>query len=285
MIEPVLSDKPLIDEVQSTRPAPGQVAVWWLGQSGLLVKSRLAVVLIDPYLSESLTAKYRGTTKEHTRMTRCPLQPELLTMLDVICCTHKHSDHMDPGTLPGLMQVSPGARLILPESLVEHAQGMGLSADRLVGLDHDGGYEDQARNLKIRAIRAAHEGLDQDENGRYLYLSFLVELDGVRLFHSGDTVPWPGQAEAVGTGVDLAFLPINGRDVARGVPGNMTADEAVDFAVELRAGVLVPHHYDMFTFNTVDISSFHQAAQRLPKQIRPLVTCCGGRVFIGQPKA
>ena len=280
MIQPVLSDEALVDQIQATRPEPGQLALWWLGQSGLLVKSQRAVVLLDPYLSESLTAKYKGTGKEHTRMTRCPVRPDLLSMLDVVCCSHKHSDHMDPGTLPGLMVASAGARLIVPTSLEGHACAMGLDGGRLVGLDHDGIYEDAAKGLKIRAVKAAHEGLDRDEQGRHLYLSFLVEMDGVRLFHSGDTVPWPGQEAAVGQGVDLAFLPINGRDPGRGVPGNMTADEAVDFAAHVVARVLVPHHYEMFTFNTVDIGEFHEAARRLPAGVRPLAVRCGERFWI-----
>lgn len=280
MIEPALSGQPLVDQIQDTHPAPGQLACWWLGQSGLLLKSRHAVVLVDPYLSESLTAKYQGTAKEHIRMTRCPVQPEQLHMVDVICSSHKHSDHMDPGSLPGLLQASPKARLILPESLVDHALAMGLDTQSLNGLDHDALYEDPARHLKIRAIKAAHQWLDQDTQGRHLYLSFLIELDGVKIFHSGDTVPWPGQAAAVGHGVDVAFLPINGHDPARGVSGNMSADEAVDFATQIAARTLVPHHYDMFTFNTVDISVFHEAARRLPTTVRPLVPQCGQQFFI-----
>lgn len=280
LIEPVQSDEALLRQIHETTPEPGQVACWWLGQSGLLLKSRHAVVLIDPYLSEHLTAKYRGTAKEHTRMTRCPLRPEALTMVDVVCSSHKHSDHMDPGTLPPLLAASPGTKFIVPESLIDHAMAMGIEKNRLIALDHDLIFEDPTKNLKIRGVKAAHEGLDCDDLGRHLYLSFLVELDGVKIFHSGDTIPWPGQAAAVGPGVDLAFLPINGRDPARGVPGNMTADEAVDFAAAISARHVVPHHYEMFTFNTVDPDSFRKAAGRLPESISPVILRCGERFII-----
>ena len=53
----------------------------------------------------------------------------------------------------------------------------------------------------------------------------------------------------------MLFLPINGRDPARGVPGNMTAREAVDLAGRVRPRFVVPHHYDMFTFNTVPVDA------------------------------
>ena len=280
MIEPVLSDQDLQTQIRETIPEPGQVALWWLGQSGLLVKSRWATVLIDPYLSESLTAKYAGTAKPHIRMTRCPVDPSLLTMIDLVCCSHKHSDHMDPVTLTAVLKSSPQAELVLPTALIGHAGQIGIESDRLVGLNHGEVYENSEKKIAVRAISAAHEGLDQNELGEFLYLSFMLEMDGVKIFHSGDTVPWEGQSEAVGEGVDVAFLPINGRDSSRGVPGNMTSDEAVEFAASLRARHVIPHHYDMFTFNTVDVNEFTHAAKRLPVEVKPVILRCGERFYI-----
>ncbi len=280
MIEPVLSDHDLQNQILNTTPEPGQVALWWLGQSGLIVKSHLATILIDPYLSESLTAKYSGTSKPHIRMTRCPLDPSLLTMIDLVSCSHKHSDHMDPVTLTAVLKASPQAELVLPKALIGHAGQIGIESDRLVGLNHGEVYENSEKKIAVRAISAAHEGLDQNELGEFLYLSFVMEMDGVKIFHSGDTVPWEGQGEAVGEGVDVAFLPINGRDSSRGVPGNMTSDEAVEFAASLHARHVIPHHYDMFTFNTVDVNEFTHAAKRLPVEVKPVILRCGERFYI-----
>ena len=280
MIEPVLSDQDLQSQIRETIPEPGQVALWWLGQSGLLVKSRWATVLIDPYLSESLTAKYAGTAKPHIRMTRCPVDPSLLSMIDLVCCSHKHSDHMDPVTLTAVLKSSPQAELVLPTALIGHAGQIGIESDRLVGLNHGEVYENSEKKIAVRAISAAHEGLDQNELGEFLYLSFVMEMDGVKIFHSGDTIPWEGQSEAVGEGMDVAFLPINGRDSSRGVPGNMTSDEAVEFAASLHARHVIPHHYDMFTFNTVDVNEFVHAAKRLPVEVKPVILRCGERFYI-----
>ena len=280
MIEPVLSDQDLQTQIRETIHEPGQVSLWWLGQSGLLVKSRWATVLIDPYLSESLTAKYAGTAKPHIRMTRCPVDPSLLTMIDLVCCSHKHSDHMDPATLTAVLKSSPQAELVLPTALIGHAGQIGIESDRLVGLNHGEVYENSEKKIAVRAISAAHEGLDQNELGEFLYLSFVMEMDGVKIFHSGDTIPWDGQSEAVGEGVDVAFLPINGRDSSRGVPGNMTSDEAVEFAASLRARHVIPHHYDTFTFNTVDVNEFTHAAKRLPVEVKPVILRCGERFYI-----
>src|SRR5262245_21670540 len=135
MIEPVRSGRELCEEIAATRPGPGSLVVWWLGQSGFLLKSAEATVLIDPYLSEHLTAKYEGTARPHVRMTRCPVRGGELTGVDLVLATHKHSDHMDPGTLPDLMAANPGATLVVPESLADHARSLGLPGGRVVGVD------------------------------------------------------------------------------------------------------------------------------------------------------
>ena len=57
----------------------------------------------------------------------------------------------------------------------------------------------------------------------------------------------------------------------------MTAGEAVDLASRVRPRAVVPHHYDMFTFNTVPVSGFETEARRLPEGVAPRVLRCGER--------
>ena len=59
--------------------------------------------------------------------------------------------------------------------------------------------------------------------------------------------------------IDAALLPINGRDGARyrrGCLGNMTFQEAADLAGELRPGLALPGHWDMFEDNPGDPQAF-----------------------------
>jgi L-ascorbate metabolism protein UlaG (beta-lactamase superfamily) len=274
MIEPVRRGTELRAQIEATCPAPGALAVWWLGQSGFLIKSREGTLLIDPYLSEHLTHKYAATERPHIRMTRSPLRGGDLSGIDLVLASHKHSDHLDPGTLPELLDASPGARLILPAAIAEHALAIGLPEARLVGLAAGETYED--RGFRVRAVPSAHEGLDTDARGRHLYLGFVIEAEGLRLYHSGDGLAYDGLVGWLGPGpFDVLFLPINGRDPARGVPGNMSAAEAVALASEVRPRFLVPHHYEMFTFNTVPVAQFEAEARRLPAGTTPRVLRCG----------
>jgi L-ascorbate 6-phosphate lactonase len=276
MIEPVRHGRELIEEIAAMAPNAGSLVVWWFGQSGYLIKSRAGLLAIDLYLSEHLTRKYATTNRPHVRMTRAPIRGEELQDVDLVLASHRHSDHLDPGTMPVLLTASPGAVVMLPESIREYACEMGLPRDRLVGLDS--GQEVERAGFQVRAIPSAHEGLDTDEKGRHLFLGYIIESEGMRLYHSGDSLAYAGLAEQLGPDrFDVLFLPINGRDPARGVPGNMTADEAVDLAAQVGPRFVVPHHYDMFTFNTVPVDVFANEARRLPAEVVPRILQCGER--------
>jgi L-ascorbate 6-phosphate lactonase len=276
MIEPVCYGRELIDEIALTVPQAGSLVVWWLGQSGFLIKSPHGLLAVDLYLSDHLTNKYEATSRPHIRMTRAPIRGHDLEGVDLILASHKHSDHLDPGTLPDLLAASPGAIVVVPESILDHAEQLGLPRSRLLGLD--AGDTLERAGFRVHAVPSAHEGLDTDQNGRHLYLGFVIEAEGRRLYHSGDTVAYPGLCERLGTDpFDLLFLPINGRDPARGVPGNMSASEAVDLAAQIRPRSVAPHHYDMFTFNTVPVEVFAAEARRLPAGVEAHILSCGER--------
>jgi L-ascorbate 6-phosphate lactonase len=277
MIEPVRSGMELVEEIAASNPAPGSLYVWWLGQSGFLLKSPHGLLAVDLYLSEHLTQKYEGTARPHVRMTRAPLRGGDLCGVNVILASHRHSDHMDPGTLPDLMAASPESLLVVPQAQTDHARSLGLPRDRVLGIDMDEAGE--GYGFRISAIPSAHEELDTNAAGQHLYLGFVIEAEGLRLYHSGDSLAYDGLADRLlrERPFDVLFLPINGRDPARGVPGNMSAAEAVDLAAQLRPRYVVPHHYDMFTFNTVPVEVFASEGRRLPPGVEPRILRCGER--------
>ena len=84
--------------------------LWWLGQSGFLVQWAGNHLLLDPYLSDSLTRKYATTDKPHVRMTRRVIAPEALDFVDIAVSTHNHTDHLDGETLLTLRRRQPRSR-------------------------------------------------------------------------------------------------------------------------------------------------------------------------------
>jgi len=63
-------------------------------------------------------------------------------------------------------------------------------------------------------------------------VGFVVDLNGVRLYHAGDTTIYPGMVERLQPlDIDVALIPINGRDwfrEQRQIIGNCDHREAAD---------------------------------------------------------
>ena len=75
--------------------------------------------------------------------------------------------------------------------------------------------------------------------------------------------------------IDMALLPINGRDPRRGVAGNLSGAEAAQLAFDSGARLTIPCHYQMFEFNSATPDEFIQTAQQLGLAYQ--VLSCGQR--------
>lgn len=247
----VLRLRPLAD-VNGLRATDG-AAFCWLGQAGFLIAQAGLRIVIDAYLSDSLAVKYAGTRFPHRRMMAPPVAPSDLTGIDWLLCTHGHTDHMDPGTIAPLLAANPQAKVLAPRAETARALERGVPKERLVLID--AGETQDLGGVKVTAVPAAHEELRRTEDG-YLFLGYVLQGAGVTLWHSGDTIPWPGQVEwLLPFHVDVALLPVNGRDALRaanGVPGNLTLEEAVALTDAIGAPAMVAHHFGLFDFNTID---------------------------------
>jgi L-ascorbate metabolism protein UlaG (beta-lactamase superfamily) len=114
MIRPLQAGEALLDDVRGADPDPGLLHLWWLGQAGFLVAWRGRHLLLDPYLSDSLTRKYADTDKPHERMTELVVEPERLSLVDVVTSSHAHTDHLDPDTLRALLTARPDVEIVAP---------------------------------------------------------------------------------------------------------------------------------------------------------------------------
>jgi L-ascorbate metabolism protein UlaG (beta-lactamase superfamily) len=252
----------------------GAVYLAWLGQAGFALRRDRTRLLIDPYLSDSLAEKYRGREFAHQRMMAAPIRPEEASRVDWVLCSHRHSDHMDPGSLPALTKQNPQCRFVVPRAEMEAAMRIGLPAERVVAIDA-GESMQLAEHLRLSAIPSAHESLDVNDRGEYRYLGYILETAELTLYHSGDCVVYEGLPQTLSQHkVDVALLPVNGRDEfrrSRGVPGNMSLDEAVQLC--RRAGIpwLIPHHFGMFDFNTIDARELAKAVAELPAGLQAIV--------------
>lgn len=277
MNKPVLQDDAFLADVARAKNHPGQLHLWWLGQSGFLIQWQGHHLLIDPYISDSLTKKYAATNKPHVRMTERVIAPERLDLIDVVTSSHNHTDHLDRETLIPLWKTNPNLTMIVPRANLDFAaERLQVATEMLTPIRADGEAV-QAGPFTIHAIPSAHEALEQDENGDHRFIGIIVQAGPSTIHHSGDCVLYDGLVERLRKWkIDIALLPINGRDPARGVAGNFSGEEAAQLGKEINARLVIPCHYEMFEFNTVSPQEFVEAAKKIGQEY--VVLKNGGRL-------
>lgn len=256
MIRPVQANDVLLQDIQNVPASSPHLHYWWLGQSGFLIHWKGRFLLLDPYLSDSLTLKYANTDKPHVRMTERVIPPERLSFVNWITSSHNHTDHLDRETILGIRSASPAVKLILPEANRGFAtERLGTPLNWPIGLTAGSSYRDQ--EFEFHGIPSAHNTLETDEQGRHRFMGFVVQVGPWRLYHSGDTLHYPGMEQwLIPWKIDLAFLPINGDRPERKVAGNLDGREAAQLAKDIGARYVIPCHYELFEFNTASPDLF-----------------------------
>lgn len=260
LIKARIKDEALVAEMDSLLTDDKQYHLWWLGQSGYLLQWKGKRVLLDPYLSDSLTKKYAATDKPHTRMSEQVIRPELLRGISVVTSSHNHTDHLDAETLIPVLQNNPGIKFIIPEANREFVcERVKCAIDLPVGLND--GDKITVDGFTFHGVPAKHNEIDRDEFGNCRYMGYVVTFDGHAIYHSGDTL-WFDEMESIlkPFNIETALLPINGNKPERKVAGNLDAEEAVRLGRLLGVKTVIPCHYNMFAFNTADPAEFVKAA-------------------------
>ncbi len=270
LIKAFKKDEELISEMDSLLQDDGDFHLWWLGQSGYVLQWNGKKILIDPYLSDSLTKKYLATDKPHTRISELVVKPELLKNISVVTSSHNHTDHLDAETLIPVLQNNPSAKFIIPEA------NRGFVAERVkcdvnfpIGLND--GKSVTVDGFTFHGIPAKHNEIDRDENDNCKYMGYVIEFGQYKIYHSGDTLWFDEMVDLLKPfNVDVALLPINGNKPERKVAGNLDCKEAVALGKAINAKVVIPCHYDMFEFNTADVNDFVKEAEHTRQRYKVL---------------
>ena len=263
LIKAFSKDKELIEDIDRFPGNEKKFHVWWLGQSGFLLQWKGKRVLLDPYLSDSLTKKYHDTEKPHVRMSEQAVDPALLKKISIVSSSHNHTDHLDAETLVPILRNNPDIKFIIPEAnrefVADRIKGnrefpIGLNSNRSIEIDE----------FIFHGIPAKHNEIERDIDGNCRYMGYVIQFGNFNIYHSGDTLWFDEMVELLKPfSVDLALLPINGNDPKRKVAGNLDCKEAAELGKAIDARWVIPCHYDMFSFNTSDVRDFEKEAKKI----------------------
>lgn len=251
------------DQLTARPLADAQVGIRYLGQEGFLFSSNGKFLATDLYLSDYVD---RNCCQYVTwrRLYDAPVNAEELDFLDVVLCTHAHFDHADPDTLSVLAK-NPHTKFVIPKPETAVLTAAGVKAENIIPAV---AFEKiSVAGFDIIPIPSAHETLAPNEQGLYSAVGYIIRTAGKTFFHAGDMCMYDGLMETLAPyRVDVAFLPINGRDYFRNqndIIGNFNCEEAVLLAKAIGADMLVPMHHDLYEVNRVRPSHFVDAVETL----------------------
>lgn len=166
-----------------------------------------------------------------------PFQIKKKDTADIILITHEHRDHCSSADVE---KVSGEKTVIIA---TPDCAGK-LSGDVRFMKPGDNITVD---GISIEAVPAYNTNKKFHPKGNN-WIGYIFTLNGKRIYTAGDTDRIP---EMKGIDVDIALLPVSGTYV-------MTAEEAVEAAIDINPKVAIPMHYDSVVGSIDDAKRFAQ---------------------------
>ncbi|HQZ26722.1 MAG: MBL fold metallo-hydrolase [Verrucomicrobiales bacterium] len=270
MIVPVQKNAEFISDFQDADNVTGAIHVWWLGQSGFLIKWAGQGLLIDPYLSDSVSTRYDGSESPLQRISERVVDPLELEGINLVVCTSLQPDRLDPETILPLRAANPTLKVIVPAGIAAEAdQILGAGAPPILSVN--AGTYVKTGAFDFHGINAATPKIRRDEHGNSKELGFVILFGPFVIYHSGETI-WHSQLikEVRRWSVNLAFLPINGTDTPDKARTSLNGFEVAALSKAISASLVIPCHYDMFDVGNIDTTEFSSCCERLNQRHRIL---------------
>ena len=174
---------------------------------------------------------------------------------DLILVTHDHFDHFSAADIASIG--SARTTLIGPAAVTDQTSGLTTVTLAPGEAATVGGVTVTAvPAYNLDKFRGPGEPYHPREAG---YLGYVVEMDGLRVYHAGDTDAIPEMSDVR---CDVALLPVGGTYT-------MTADEAAAACDALGAATAVPMHFADIVGSQADAERFRELCGT-PVTILPL---------------
>ena len=198
----------------------------WLGHDGFRIENG-KVVYIDPFKIEA------GGPKA-----------------DIVLVSHEHSDHCSPADLRKV--ITPATVIVAHSQSKKELSKLSVKEIKIM----KPGDKINVGDVAIEAVPAYNVNKYR-EPGRVFHpeedgkLGYVVTIEGVRIYHAGDTDHIP---EMKNIQTDIALLPVSGTYV-------MTAHEAAEAAATINLQIAIPMHYGAIVGGRIDAETFQKLAK------------------------
>jgi len=194
--------------------------IHWLGHDSFRIDASKTTIFIDPWQIKPQKQK-----------------------ADLVLVTHEHFDHCSKRDIE---KIRTNNTVVV---------GSVQCSGELVGIKTlKPGEKSVGQGVKIEAVPAYNTNKFR-EPGKPFHpkidqkLGYVIEVDGKRIYHAGDTDSIPEMSEL--KNIDIALLPVSGTYV-------MTAEEAAEAANKIRPRLAVPMHYGSIVGSRKDAEKFKE---------------------------
>lgn len=207
--------------------------ITWLGQAGLMFETCGRIIIVDPYLSDSVEK-----IEPHNKR-RVPVDENFLKIQpDVIVLTHNHLDHTDPDTLKHYLDKESKVCVLASYNAWQNVRSFfGGIHNNYVMFNRKTTWTEG--NIVFEAIYAEHS----DDYA----IGCILRAEGKSYYITGDTLYNETIFEELPKEIDYVFLPVNGRG------NNMNMADAARFCERIGAKA-IPLHCGLF--DDIDMNDF-----------------------------
>lgn len=297
----------LNEEIENEVVAPGTVAMWWLGCTGLWIKTEENTNLcIDLWVKtgkKTSTNPWMKEQHQHQRMIGCKaLQPNLRNVpcvidpfaiknVDAILSTHDHGDHIDENVAAAVIQnCDPSVPFIGPEACVDLWVSWGVPKERCIAVKP--GDVIKIKDVEIVVLDSfdrtelvtAPKGVilkdKMPQDMDRLAVNYLFKTKGGNIYHSGDSHYSNYYAKHGNEHkIDVALGSYG--ENPRGMTDKMTSVDILRMAECLNAQVVIPIHHDIWTNFKADpkeiLYLWKMRKDRLQYKFKPFLWEVGGK--------
>jgi len=246
------ADADLLVRVTRSHVRPGELALWYTGGAGYVVKTSRVTILIDPYVGPDNPPDWVRTIPPAFNI-------EHLGDIAAVVLTHEHDDHTDPLALSEVGRRT-SADIFGPDTSISVAKSAGVPPDRCHIVEAD--RSKTVGDVLLTAI-TVHDPLAQG------CLGWVIETGAVTVLHCADSLYFPGFVD-LGRRWKFDAMCVS---VGLNPPGAMLYMDECDAARAARDAdtkVLIPQHFDLWERTKLDSSRVTRVARWYCPNVRVL---------------